>query len=67
MSEIHANKMDDLYSYFEQGLALAWAQAHLSVYMQETPSCTISEKSDYFLEAVEGGLSLALEFRKQNG
>lgn len=60
------NCMDEHYTPFEQNLALSWAQAHLSSYLSANPNCTLKEKEDHFLDALDGGLSLALELRQRN-
>lgn len=62
-----ADPADDYYTRFEQNLALAWAQAHLTDFLRVNPHCSEQEKTKYFLDAVEGGLSLALEYRKRRG
>lgn len=58
---------DEYYTHFEQNMALAWAQAHLADFLRTTPHCTEQEKAKFFLDAIEGGLSLALKYRKQHG
>lgn len=55
---------DELYTPYEEQLALAWAQAHLSDYMRTHPDCSLDDKRRVFLEAVDGGFSLALELRQ---
>lgn len=57
---------DSIYSRYEQMMAFAWAQAHLSDFMRTHPSCTLAEKEKVFLDAVEGGLGLALKLRKRD-
>lgn len=52
-------------STFEQSVAIAWAQAHLSNYMAANPNCSSAQKSDVFLNALEGGLYLLPELRKR--
>lgn len=59
--------MDKTYSAFEQRLALTWAQSCLAKFDAKFPDATGKERCDEFLEAVEGGLNLALEFGKDNG
>lgn len=58
---------DSIYSRYEQMMAFAWAQAHLSDFMRTHPSCTLDEKEKEFLDALEGGLCLALKLRQQHG
>lgn len=58
---------DEYYTHFEQNMALAWAQAHLADFLRANPYCSEQEKTKYFLDAIEGGLSLALEYRKRRG
>lgn len=60
------DEADSIYSRYEQMMAFAWAQAHLSDFMRTHPNCTLAEKEKVFLDAVEGGLGLALELRKRN-
>ena len=55
---------DELYTPYERELALAWAQAHLVDFMREHPGCSLDDKRRVFLEAIEGGFSLALELRQ---
>ena len=58
--------MSDFYTPFEQNLALAWAQAHLAAHLTANPACSLQEQKKIFSDAIEGGLGLALEFRKNN-
>lgn len=60
------NYMDQYYNAFEQNLALAWAQAHLADYLRTHPNSPFSETEKCFLDAIEGGLGVALKFRKLN-
>ena len=57
------NEADKLYSHFEQMLACAWAQAHLSDFMHRSPNAPAAERKQIFLDALEGGLGIALELR----
>ena len=57
------NEADKLYSHFEQTLACAWAQAHLSDFMRRNPNAPAAERKQIFLDALEGGLGIALELR----
>lgn len=52
---------DKDYTPFEQSLAVAWAQSHLTAYIQSNPNATWKEKFQEFSEAFEGGLSIARE------
>ena len=56
MSEI------DEYTTFEQNFALAWAQSHLTEFLRTHPNADWEAKYNEFLQAIEGGLSLAREF-----
>ncbi len=58
--------MSDAYTPFEQNLALAWAQAHLAAYLSANPNCSFENREKEFLDALEGGLRLALKFRESN-
>lgn len=60
------DEADRYYSCFEQMIACAWAQAHLSDFMRTNPDCTLAEKEKVFLDAIEGGLGLAFELRERN-
>lgn len=62
-----ADPADQYYTQFEQNLALAWAQAHLVDFLRTNPYCTAEEKEKYFLDALDGGFSLALERRSKFG
>ena len=64
MSKIH-DSVDEYYSNYEQGFALAWAQAHLTEFMRQHPDCTLAEKEKEFLDAIEGGFNLALKHRQR--
>ncbi len=52
----------DEYTPFEQNFALAWAQAHLTEFLRTHPNADWKSKYKEFLEALDGGLSLAREF-----
>ena len=58
--------MEKEYTPFEQNLALAWASVNFSAWVQENQSASMDERKQMFFDCIEGGLSLALEFRKQN-
>lgn len=58
--------MEKEYTLFEQNLALAWASGNFSAWVQENQSASMDERKQMFFDCIEGGLSLALEFRKQN-
>ena len=60
------NYMDKYYNPFEQNFALAWAQAQFSAFLVSHPDAAPQEQRKIFLDALEGGLHLALDFRKQN-
>ena len=66
MSEKFTDYMSQLYTPFEQNLSLAWAQAHLAAFLTQNPHSTLDEREKEFLEALEGGFGVALEFRKHN-
>lgn len=53
---------DKDYTPFEQSLAVAWAQAHLTEYLVAHPNAEYDEKYKTFSNAFELGLSFALEF-----
>ena len=54
------------YTPFEQNVALSWASAVFSAWLAENPHTPVEEREKQFFQCVEGGLSIALEFRKQN-
>lgn len=66
MMEKISDYMASLYTPFEQGIALAWSQAHLSAFIAANPNSSCDERQKVFLDALDGGLGLALEFRKSN-
>lgn len=57
--------VDRDYTSFEQNLALAWAQSHLTDFLRTNPHCAPEEKEKFFLDALEGGFGLALEWRSK--
>ena len=62
-----ADPADQYYTRFEQNFTLAWAQAHLADFLRTNPYCTPEEQEKCFLDALEGGFSLALKRRKRGG
>lgn len=58
--------MGEQYTQFEQSLALSWASANLSAWLGSHPNASIDEREKQFFSFVEGGLSIALEFRERN-
>lgn len=54
------------YTQFEQNMAMAWASGNFADWIRKNPNASIVDREKAFFEFVEGGLSLALEFRKQN-
>ena len=54
------------YTPFEQNMALAWASGNFADWMRKNPNASVDDREKAFFDFVEGGLSLALEFRKQN-
>lgn len=58
--------MGDLYTPFEQNLALSWAGSLFQVWLQSNPAASPEARKQMFFSCLEGGLSLALEFRHQN-
>lgn len=58
--------MSELYTPFEQNLAITWANAHFSSWYQANQNASYEEQQKTFFDCIEGGLSVALEFRKQN-
>ena len=46
---------------FDKNFALTWAHAHLAEYLRTHPDSTGEERKKVFLDAFEGGLSIALE------
>lgn len=58
--------MEEHYTAFEQNMALSWASANFSDWLRKHPSASIEEREKQFYDCVEGGLSIALEFRKKN-
>ena len=55
---------DKCYSPFEQTLALAWAQAHLTDFLRTHENSSFEEQKTVFLNAVEAGFGVALDLRK---
>lgn len=58
--------MSDVYTPFEQNLALTWANVHYSTWYQSHQNASYEEQKKAFFDCIEGGLSVALEFRNQN-
>ncbi len=58
--------MSDLYTPFEQNMALSWASIHFNLWLKENPNASPSEQEKSFFDCVESGLTLALDFRNQN-
>ena len=50
------------YTKFEKDFALAWAQAHLTNYLQSHPNASFEEKYADFSDSIEAGLSVARKF-----
>ena len=46
---------------FDKNFALTWAHAHLAEYLRTHPDSNAEERKKVFLDAFEGGLSIALE------
>ncbi len=46
---------------FDKNFALSWANAHLVEYLRTHPDSTCTDREKVFLNAFEGGLSLALK------
>lgn len=46
---------------FQQRIAIAWASACLARLDARNPDASVEERSQVFKDALEGGLSLALE------
>lgn len=61
------NRIDELYSPFEQSMALSWATAAFSSWLAAHPRADFTERENAYFECVEGGLSVALDFRQKNG
>ncbi len=61
--EPRIGQTDQLYTRFEQNLALTWAHAHFAEFLRANPDCSFEEQEICFLNAVESGLSLALDLR----
>lgn len=59
-------KPEEIYSQFELSVAIAWAQAILLDHMRTHPDAPRSSLSKVYLEALEGGLSVALDFTHGN-
>lgn len=66
MQEKIPDYMDKFYNSFEQNLALAWAQSHFTEYLRSHSNASFEDQQKFFLDALEGGLGLALKFRKSN-
>ncbi len=58
--------MSEYYTPFEQNLALVWANAHFSSWYQTHRNSSYKDQEKEFFDCIEGGLHVALEFRKQN-
>ena len=58
--------MEKDYTPFEQNMALSWASANFADWLRDHPNASFEEREKLFFECVEGGLSIAIEFRKQN-
>lgn len=58
--------MSENYTPFEQNLALSWTNSHFTVWYQDNRDASPDYRRDVFFQYLEGGLSLALEFRQQN-
>lgn len=58
--------MDARYTQFEQNMALSWASANYSTWLQSHPNASPEDREKQFFDCVEGGLSIALEFRERN-
>lgn len=52
------------YTQFQEQIALTWAQSCLAKFDAANPYASGNERAKEFLEALEGGLGLALEFTK---
>lgn len=60
----HPVKMNE-YSEFEQRLILTWAQSHYMDFLAKNPESTGKERTNEFLDALEGSLYVVTEFRKR--
>lgn len=49
------------YTELQKNFALTWAHAHLVEFLRTHPNTTYEESRKEYLDAFEGGLSLALE------
>jgi len=58
--------MNEIYTPFEQNLALAWAAANFSLWRAANETASPKDAQKEFFSFVEGGLSLALDFREKN-
>ena len=54
------------YSEFEEKIALSWAQVSFQDWLSKHQSAPADERASYFLDCIEGGLSVALEYRHKN-
>lgn len=61
-----SDEANQLYSHFEQTIACAWAQAHLSDFLRKSPNASAEERRKFFLDALEGGFGVALELRDRD-
>ncbi len=55
------NRLNRFPDDFQQRIAIAWASACLARLDARNPDASVEERSQVFKDALEGGLSLALE------
>lgn len=53
------------YTQFEKQIALTWAHAFLVKFDAANPDASGNERAKEFLDALDGGLSLALKFSRE--
>lgn len=58
--------MEAHYTPFEQNMALEWAGVFFAEWKKQHPNADYTEAKKAFFDAVEGGLNVALQFRKEN-
>ena len=54
------------FSDFEQKIALSWAQVCFQDWLSKHQAAPVNERVDHFFDCIEGGLSVALEYRHKN-
>lgn len=56
----------EVYTPFEQSMAIGWAQALLLNYLSRNPAADVESLRKLYLQAIEGGLGIAKDFSRGN-